>query len=125
MGLEEEAHLELIKVNHGEEERMSARGDPEKNPEERAKGTRRPKSQERFHGRDRISTIEEVRTGKLETTGEAVGIRASNTHGLVTAFTGGYEISRSTIGPRDEDRRYIRHHPRGRNLRESRWKSGH
>ena len=73
-GLEEEAHLELIKVNHGEEERMSARGDPEKTPEERAKGARRPKSQERFHGRDRISTIEEVRTGKLETTGEAVGI---------------------------------------------------
>ena len=73
-GLEEEAHLELIKVTPGEEERMSARGDPEKTPEERAKGARRPKSQERFHGRDRISTIEEVRTGKLETTGEAVGI---------------------------------------------------
>ena len=72
-----------------------------------------------------ILTIKEVRTGKLETTGEAVGIRASDTRGLVTAFTGGYEISRSTIRARDEDRRYIRHHPRGRTLRESRWKSGH
>ena len=47
-GLEEEAHLELIKVNHGEEERMSARGEPEKKPEERAKGARRPKSRDRI-----------------------------------------------------------------------------